>query len=156
VFITMFRLHGDRICGFKSSFDDSAPLPPADLFLRIRCRSIVFMISGELPMDIDSRGALTDARIVPRIVPFNGLDDLFSFLVAHPGISRCPLIALCQLKSTQCTCSDHLRSPLYPPTSPASLLAAHIVGPLSRHPATRIGDHERVYYYVATVWRPHV
>jgi hypothetical protein len=76
VFITMFRPRGDRICGFKSFFDDSAPLPATGLFPRIRCRSIVFMISGELPMDIDSRGALTDARIVPRIVPFNGLEDL--------------------------------------------------------------------------------
>jgi hypothetical protein len=61
VFITMFRLRGDRICGFKSSFDDSAPLPPAGLFLRMRRRSIVFNISCELPMYIDSHGTLTDA-----------------------------------------------------------------------------------------------
>jgi hypothetical protein len=61
MFIIMFRLRGDRICGFKSSFDDSVPLPPAGLFLRMRRRSIVFNISGELPMYIDSHGTLTDA-----------------------------------------------------------------------------------------------
>jgi hypothetical protein len=97
----MLRLRVNRIFGFKLSFGDSAPLPAAVLFLRIRRRGIIFIISGELPMYTDSRRILTDAWIVPRIVPFNGLEDLSFFLAAHPRISHCPPIALCRLKSTQ-------------------------------------------------------
>jgi hypothetical protein len=76
VFTTMFRLRGDRVCGFKSSFDDSVPLPPAGLFLRMRRRSIVFIVSGELFVHNNICGTLTDAQIGPRIVPLKGLEDL--------------------------------------------------------------------------------
>jgi hypothetical protein len=141
VFTTMFRLCGDRICGFKSSFDDSAPLPATGLFFfQIRRNCIIFIISGELPMYIDSRGALTDAWIVPRIVPSNGLEDLASFLAAHSIISRYPLIALCRLNSNSLTRSNYSRSSSHPPTSPASPPVAHIAGSLSRHLVTRIGE----------------
>jgi len=78
------------------------------------------------------------------------------FLTAHPRISCYLLIALCQLKSTQCTCLDHSQPPLCPPTSLASLLIAHIVGPLFQHPATWIGNFEHIYCYVMTVWSLHL
>jgi hypothetical protein len=101
VFIPMLRSCGSHICRFKSSFDDSAPPPAAALFLRIRRRGIVFIISGQLPMYTDFCGTLTDRCIVPRIVPFNRLGDLACFLAAYPRISRYPPIALCRFKSTQ-------------------------------------------------------
>jgi hypothetical protein len=106
-------------------------LQPA-YFFQIRRNCIIFIISGELPMYIDSRGALTDAWIVPRIVPSNGLEDLASFLAAHSIISRYPLIALCRLNSNSLTRSNYSRSSSHPPTSPASPPVAHIAGSLFR------------------------
>jgi hypothetical protein len=106
MFTTMLRLRGDCISEFKLSFDDSAPLPAAGLFLQIRRRGIVFIISGQLPMYIDLRGTLTDRCIVPRIVPFDGLGDLAWFLVAHPRIPRYPPTALSRFKPMSSLRSD--------------------------------------------------
>ena len=70
---TLWRLH-IRIQIVLRRFCAASSLRPIPF--HIRRSGIVFIISGELYMHIDFCGTFTDPRIVPRIVPFKGLDDL--------------------------------------------------------------------------------